>query len=143
MHGCEELTQWKRPWCWERLKAGEGDDWGWDGWMASLNQRTWVWASSRSWWLTGKHGVLQSMGSHRVGHDWVTELNWHQVFICTQNKATSLYKWKDSDKKYDMIKYDSLQRGRGFPGGSESREFTYNLGGPGFNPWVGKILWRT
>ena len=48
----------------------------WDGWMASLTQRTWVWASSGRWWRTGKPGVLQSMGSQRVGHDWVTELNW-------------------------------------------------------------------
>ena len=48
---CEELTQWKSPWCWERLKVGgEGDDRGWDGWMASLTQWTWVWVSSRSWW---------------------------------------------------------------------------------------------
>ena len=72
---CEELTHWKRPWCWERLKAGgEGDNRGWDGWMASLTQWTWVWVSSRSWWLTGKPGMLQSMGSPRVGHRWVTEL---------------------------------------------------------------------
>ena len=61
----------KTPWCWERLKVdGEGDDRGWDGWMASLTQWTWVWASSRSWWWTGKPDVLQSMGSHRVGLDW-------------------------------------------------------------------------
>ena len=61
----------------ERLKAGgEGDDRGWDGWMASPTQWTWVWASSRSWWWTGRPGVLQSMGSQRVGHDWATELNW-------------------------------------------------------------------
>ena len=60
---CEELTHLKRPWCWERLKVGgEGDDRGWDGWMASLTRRTWVWVSSRSWWWTGKPGVLQSMG---------------------------------------------------------------------------------
>ena len=71
---CEELTHWKRPWCWERLKAGEGDDRGWDGWMASLTQWTWVWVSSGSWWWTGKTGVLQSMGSLRVRHNWVTEL---------------------------------------------------------------------
>ena len=57
---CEELTHWKRPWCWERLKAGgEGDDRGWDGWMASPTRWTWVWASSGSWWWTGKPGVLQ------------------------------------------------------------------------------------
>ena len=67
----------KRPWCWERLKAeGEGDDRGWDGWMASRTRWTWVWASSGSWWWTGKSGVLWSTGSQRVGHDWVTELNW-------------------------------------------------------------------
>ena len=48
---CKELTHWKRPWCWERLKAGEGDDRGWDGWMASLTWWTWVWANSGSqWW---------------------------------------------------------------------------------------------
>ena len=63
----KELTHWKRPWCWERLKAGgEGDDRGWDGWMASPTQWTWVWVSSRSWWWMGKPGGLQSMGLQRV-----------------------------------------------------------------------------
>ena len=58
---CKELTHWKRPWCWERLKAGgEGDDRGWDCWMASLTRWTWVWTSSGRWWRTGKPGVLQS-----------------------------------------------------------------------------------
>ena len=67
----------KRPWCWERLKeGGGGDNRGWDGQMASLTQWTWVWASCRRWWWTGKPGILQSMGSQRVRHDWVTELNW-------------------------------------------------------------------
>ena len=71
----EELTHWKRPWCWERLKAGgEGDDRRWDGWMASPTRWTWVWASSGSCWWTGKPGVLQSMGLQRVGQDWATEL---------------------------------------------------------------------
>ena len=56
---CKELTHWKRPWCWERLRArGEGDDRGWDGWMASPNLWTWVWVSSRSWWWTGKPRVM-------------------------------------------------------------------------------------
>ena len=72
---CEELTHLKRPWCWERLRAGvEGDDRGWDGWTASLIQWTWVWVDSGSWWWTGSPGVLWFMGSERVGHDWVTEL---------------------------------------------------------------------
>ena len=71
-----ELTRWKRPWCWERLRAeGEGDDRGWDGWMASPTQWTWVWVGSGSWWWTGRPGVLQFMGSQRVGHDWATKLN--------------------------------------------------------------------
>ena len=78
---CKELTHWKRPWGWERLKAGgEGDNRGGDGWMASPAQWTWVWVNSGSWWWTGKPGVLQSMGSQRVGHDWATELNWRIVF---------------------------------------------------------------
>ena len=59
----------------ERLKVGgEGDDRGWDGWMASLTQWTWVWANSGSWWWTGRPGMLQSMGSQRVRQDWETEL---------------------------------------------------------------------
>ena len=74
---CEELTHLKRPWCWERLKAGgEGAYRGWDGWMASLTQWTWVWVNSGSWWWTGRPGVLGFMGLQRVGHDWATELNW-------------------------------------------------------------------
>ena len=72
----EELTHLKKPWFWERLEAGgEGDDRGWDGWTASPTQWTRVWVSSRSWWWTGKPGALQSMGSQRVGHEWVTKLN--------------------------------------------------------------------
>ena len=76
---CKEPTHLKGPWCWEWLKAGgEGDDRGWDGWMASPTRWIWVWASSGSCWKTGKPGVLQSMGSQRVRHDWdsATELNW-------------------------------------------------------------------
>ena len=69
---CKELTHWKRSCCWERLKAGgEEDDRGWDGWLASLTQWTWVWVGSGSWWWTGKLGMMQSMGSQRVKHDWV------------------------------------------------------------------------
>ena len=61
---CEELTPWKRLCYWERLNAGgEGDDRGWDGWMASPTRWTWVWTSSERWWRTGKPGMLQSVGS--------------------------------------------------------------------------------
>ena len=88
---CKQLTHWKRPWRWERLKAGgEGDDRGWDGWMASPTQWTWVWTSSRSWWWTGKPGVLQSMGSKRVGHNWVTELNWAKALNSIPRPPSSL-----------------------------------------------------
>ena len=74
---CEELTHWKRLWCCVGLGAGgERDDRGWDGWMASLTRRTCVWVNSRSWWWSGRPGVLRFMGSQRVGHDWATELNW-------------------------------------------------------------------
>ena len=71
----EELTHCKRPWCWERLKAGEGDDRGWDGWMASPTRWTWVLARSGNCYWRGKPGTLESMGLERVGHDWVTELS--------------------------------------------------------------------
>ena len=74
---CKELTHLKRPWCWERLKVGgEGDSRGWDGWMASPTQWTWVWVNSRSWWWTGRTGMLCFMGSQSWTwlSDW-TELN--------------------------------------------------------------------
>ena len=78
----EELTHWKRPWCWKiEGKGGEGEDKGWDGWMASPTQWTWVWASSGSWQWTGKPGLLLSMGLQRVRHDWVTELKWTECYL--------------------------------------------------------------
>ena len=68
------MTHWKRPWFWERLRAGEeGDYREWDGWIVSPTQWIWVWVNSGSWWWTGRPGVLQSM--ERAGHNWVTELN--------------------------------------------------------------------
>ena len=84
---CEDLTHLKRPWCWERLRAGgEGDDRRWDGWMASLTQWTWVWVNSGSWWWTGRPGMLQFMGSQRVRQDWAT--NWTE---CTCIYYTNLF----------------------------------------------------
>ena len=85
----EELTHWKRLWCWEGLGAGgEVDDRGWDGWMASLTQWTWVWVNSGSWWWTGRPEVLRFMGLQRVGHDWVTELNWTEQNIWNMDFKT-------------------------------------------------------
>ena len=96
-HSCKELTHWERPWCWEGLGAGgEGDDRGWDGWMASPTRCTWVWVDSGSWWWTGRPGVLQFMGSQRVGHEWVTELNWdvvqsQNIWICLLWSCSSFF----------------------------------------------------
>ena len=59
--------------------VGEGDNRGWDGWMASLTRWTWVWMNSGSWWWTGRPGVLRFMGTQRVRHDWATELNWTEL----------------------------------------------------------------
>ena len=78
IRGADDL---KRPWCWERLRAGgEGDNRGWDDWMASLTRWTWVWVNSGSWWWTGRPDVLQYLWLQRVGHDWATELNWTDIY---------------------------------------------------------------
>ena len=89
---CKELTHWKRLWFWEALGAGgEGDDRGWDGWMASPTRWTWVWVNSRSWWWTGRPGVLWFMGLRRVGH--TERLNWTELKVillldfCPKNKC--------------------------------------------------------
>ena len=115
---CKDLTHWKRPWCWERLKAGgEGDNRGWDGWMASLTQWTWIWVNSGSWWWTGRPDVLPSMGSRRVGHDRVTGLNWSlpaSVFmwlsflhLCLCPDLPVLSKWHQSlDWGPTLIQYE-------------------------------------
>ena len=97
---CKELTYWKRSWCWERLKVGEGNDRRWDGWMAAWTQWTWVWVNSGSWWWTGSPGVLKSMGSQRVGHDWATELNWNTVIMLPARRDS----WQpDKKKKWKRI----------------------------------------
>ena len=76
-HLMRRIDSLEKTWCWLGLKAGrEGDNRGWDGWMASLTQWTWVWVNSGSWWWTGRPGMLQSIGSQRIGHTWVAELNW-------------------------------------------------------------------
>ena len=90
-HVCLVLIPW---WCWERLKAwGEGDNRGWDGWMASPTGWTWVWVNSGSWWWTGKLGMLRFMGSQRVRHDWATELNWIEApyFSCGGEKGRKVF----------------------------------------------------
>ena len=77
---CKELTYLKRSWCWERLKVGgKEDERGWDGWISSPTQWTWVWVGPGRWWWTGKPGMLQSMGFQRFRQDWATELNSHWI----------------------------------------------------------------
>ena len=103
---CKELTHWKRPWCWEGLGVGgEGDDRGWDGWMASLSRCTWVSVNSGSWWWTGRPGMLQFMGSQRVGHDWETKLN-------IQSGIPTCQKWKMKTTKSGMK--SSLNKWKGW-----------------------------
>ena len=83
----------QRPWCWERLKEGrEGDDRRWSQ-MASPTQRIWVWVNSRSWWWTGRPGILQSMGLQRVRHDWTTELNWTGPLLLVILDPAFLCQW--------------------------------------------------
>ena len=90
----KELIHWKRPWCWERLKTGgEGDDRGWDGWMTSLIQWTWVWTNSGRQWNTGEPGMLLSMGWQRIEHDRATEQQQYKFkFIFTWVRETNFMK---------------------------------------------------
>ena len=119
---CEELTHWKRVWCWEGLGAGgEEDKRGWDGWMASLTQWTWVWVNSGSWWWTGRPGVLRFMGSQRVGHEWATELNWTE---CHTN-------WWLSGKELACTAGDAGDTGsipglERYPGGGHGNSLQYS-----------------
>ena len=89
---CGELTHLRRPWCWERLRAGrEGDDRGWDAWMASQTQWTRVLVDSGSWWWIGRPGMQPFMGSKRVGHDWATELtDWLYFYLNSSLEDPSL-----------------------------------------------------
>ena len=85
-HRMRRVDSSEKTWCWEELGAREdGDDRGWDGWMASLTRWMWVSVNSGSWWWTGKPGMLQFMGSQRVGHDWATELNWTEKIQRTED----------------------------------------------------------
>ena len=95
---CEELTHLKRPWCWERLRAGgEGDDRGWDGWMASLTQWSWVWVNSGSWWWTMCLACYGSWG--RKESDKTERLNWIEcliLWLCRKSKAPGSHIWQQS-----------------------------------------------
>ena len=122
----EDLIHLKRPWCWERLKAGgEGGDRRWDGWMTSLTRQTWIWASSRSCWLTGRPGVYQSMEWQRVRHDWWlnwTEacywksyclvISWDQAIHSVCRNLHYFYLWWDTERKKNREKETQINRER-------------------------------
>ena len=125
----EELTHWKRLWFWEGLGAGEeGDNRGWDGWMALLTRWTWVWVNSGSWWWTGRPGVLWFMGLQRVGHDWATELNWNDLaHMC---EGTHTHEGRHSVK--EVLRNIPLTRVRGKThmrkcGSKERKLFDYHM----------------
>ena len=140
-HLTQELTAWERPWCWERLKAGERGDREWDGWMASPTQWTWVWANSGKEWMTGKSGMLQSMGLQRVRHDLVSE----QQMLARSSKAVivgeggveidchichSLY-WEETSSRDGEVKN---RRERHWKGGSQDLGAAVSLGQNGLSP---------
>ena len=89
--------------------GGEGDDRGWDSWMASQPQWTWVWVNSGIWWRARKPGVVQSVGSQRVRQDWATELNWecHSQLMLSRlwppsweaRRSLILLRWKIGRKR--------------------------------------------
>ena len=102
MQRVDSLENTLRSSPWEGLGAGgEGDNRGWNGWMTSLTLWTWIWVHSGSWWWTGRPGVLQFMGSQRVGHDWVTELNWEHYSKCIWE---GLWKGVPGQKSLDKFK---------------------------------------
>ena len=104
---CEELTHWKRSWCWEKLRAGgEGEVRGWEGWMASQTQWTWVWVNSGTWWWTRRHPSCGSWHC-RVGHDWVTDLSW----IEPSSGAYRLYDRANSNLHEDLHQDTTLRTG--------------------------------
>ena len=139
-----KLTPEKRPWGWERLKVGgEGDDRGWDGWMASLTQWTWVWINSRSSWWTGRPGVLQSMGLQTVRHNWAAELNWTRLFRCILSVIfTALDQFLQGMQQLAEWKRLLTEDQGDLPGGASGKQHACQCKRHGFDPWVRKIPWR-
>ena len=131
----------ERPRCWESLKAGgEGVDRGWDGWMASLTEWTWIWASSGSWWWTGKADVLRCMGLQRVKHNWVTELNW---VLKQQTYFSQFWRRRESEIMVRfLVKTFLIYRWPSFPRWHSGKESTSQSRRLRFSPWIGQIPWR-
>ena len=134
-HLMRRVDSLEKPWCWEGLGTGGGDDREWDGWMASLTQWTWVWVNSVSWWWTGRPGVLWFIGLQRVGHNWATELNWNSMSFphssASEESVCSAGEW-------------GLIPGSGrFPGEPPPVFFSGESHGQrslvGYSPWVTKV----
>ena len=117
------------------IGAGEGDNRGWEGWVASPTRWTWVWVNSGSWWWTGRPGMLRFMGLQRIGHDWVTELNWTD-FHESASQLKSIMIWKKKKKitgsyLHSSISYDSMWSGSILFEGRLENLKMHNV-----NPWV-------
>ena len=99
----------KRPWCWERLRAGgEGEHRRWDGWIASPTRWTWDWVDSGSYWCTGRPGVLRFMGSQRVGHtEW---LNWTELVCSNQKSHNEVTSWNFMWTNFNMVNNNQLSK---------------------------------
>ena len=116
----------------KRLKAGgKGDYRGWDGWMASLTQWTWVWVDSRSWWWAGRPGVLQFMGSQRVRHDWATELNWTKSKL-SENVFSPFFQKQVASLKLPVFKPSACSFGRAILGKLTDKDFGQAPWGPSY-----------
>ena len=134
-HMMQRADNWRSPWCWEKLRTegeegvrlrteGEEGVRGWDGWMATHLQWTWTWANFRRWWGTERPGVLQSMGSQRVGYDWKTE--WQQ--------------WMRSTWKSKINRHFRTERAGDFSHDSVAETPCSQCRGPGFDPWSGNWM---
>ena len=108
-HLKQRTDSFEKPVMLGKMKAGEeGDDGGWDGWMASPTQWKWVWVDSGSWWWTGRPGVLWSMVLRRVGHNWVTELNQsHWILVLCSSCVTTVDQYTQS---WDVVAHDASRQ---------------------------------
>ena len=131
---------------WGQEEKGTTDDKmaGWHHWLHGC----WVWVNSRSWWWTGRPGVLRFMGSQRVGHDWATELNWTEHVKGGYSLVAQLVKNPPAMQEIPvrfLSQQDPPEKGRlpapgviGFPGDSVSKESTCNAGDLGLIPGLGR-----
>ena len=156
---CKQLTHWKRPWCWERLKAeGEEGDRGQDGWMTSPIQWAWNWAHSGRWWRTGRPGFKESgltwqlhthtslthTHTHTHTHPSTAQIHVHtytHTHACPVAQTVKVSKsqtWLDDCTDICTRVHTHTHTHTYFPGGSDSKESVYNAGDPGSIPRSGR-----